>query len=427
MPDTQDEFAHRNLEVAEEPLDAASQSLADALRSSFSALKVIMIVLAVLYLFSNVRSIDTHEEALALRLGRLNHVVDKPGLVWAFPFPIDEIVPLPTKKSNDTLILSHTLHRTEQEKGKPISFIHRGGGQGLNPSLDGALLTADAGLVHVQWKVTYKIENVADYVTNIAGVDVQAAEKLIKTHVETIGIQIASELTAEEVIRTRVAHVQGEMRRRINRRLAMLNSGIVVTFVEMFEPTPPVQIRAAFDATQSAENIKKRKKDQARQERTEILNEAAGGAHEDFIELLDKIDQGGSASESAEELRAKLDEMLENEVAGEAGRRIKEAGAYRAGVVSRMEADIEQYKTLLPEYERSPLVLINRLWQETRQVIMASGGVTKFYVPDSLKELRIKIPLDPEERRIEEKRRLEKQEFDPRTLREERMVPILPP
>ncbi|MGD2108126.1 MAG: hypothetical protein PVI86_01915, partial [Phycisphaerae bacterium] len=124
MHDSHDEFAHRNLELPEEPLDAASQSLADALRSSFSVLKVIMVVLVVLYLFSNVRSIDLYEEALTLRLGRLHRVVDKPGLVWAFPFPIDEIVPLPTKQSNDTLVRSHTLFRNQQEKGKPISFIH---------------------------------------------------------------------------------------------------------------------------------------------------------------------------------------------------------------------------------------------------------------------------------------------------------------
>jgi regulator of protease activity HflC (stomatin/prohibitin superfamily) len=53
----------------------------------------------VLYLISNVRRIEPHQEALVLRLGRLDRVVNRPGLVWAFPFPIDEIVPLPTKKS----------------------------------------------------------------------------------------------------------------------------------------------------------------------------------------------------------------------------------------------------------------------------------------------------------------------------------------
>jgi len=427
MAHEHDTHTHRNLEMAETPLDAANQSLADALRASFSVLKGIMFVLVVLYLVSNVRSIDAHEEALTLRLGKLRKVVDRSGLVWAFPFPIDEIIPLPTNRSNNTLITSHTFHRTEQEKEKSISFIQRSPSQGLNPSLDGALLTADAGLVHVQWKLTYKIDGVADYVTNIAGQKVEAAEKLIRTLVETIGVQIASELTAEELIRTRVSYVQDEMRRRTNERLAKLASGVVVYSVDMHEPTPPVQIRGAFDATQAAESIKKRKIDAARQERTRILNEAAGSAHDRLVELLDGIDQGGAEGMSVEELRAKLDELLENEVAGEAGRRIREAGAYRATVVSQMESDIQQYKTLLPEYRRNPMMLVNRLWQDARQQIFDSAGVTKIFRPAGLKEFRVLVSRDPEERRIEEQRRLEKKEFDPSTLRQERMVPITPP
>ncbi|MGB2987888.1 MAG: hypothetical protein WBE26_18625, partial [Phycisphaerae bacterium] len=117
MEENHDQHAHRNIEATEAPLDAAHQSLADALRASFSVLKGIMMVLVVLYLFSNVRSVGTHEQALVLRLGRLLPGVHEPGLMWAFPFPIDEIIPLPTKKSNDLLIDSHTFHRSNQEIG----------------------------------------------------------------------------------------------------------------------------------------------------------------------------------------------------------------------------------------------------------------------------------------------------------------------
>jgi membrane protease subunit HflK len=292
--------------------------------------------------------------------------------------------------------------------------------------LDGALLTADAGLVHVQWKVSYKINDVGAYVTNLAGDKVEAAEKLIKSLVETVGIQVASELTAEEVIRTRVDYVQGEMKRRINDRLSDLESGIEVALIEMYEPTPPVQIRTAFDATQRAENTKQQKVRAAEQRRTEILNEAAGASHARLIALLDAIDRGGRAQATVEQLRRELDELLVNEVEGEAGRRIKEAGAYRATVVSRMEADVDEYNSLVPEYERNPLMLINRLWEETKQEILAGAGVTKFYRPPGLKEVRIRIPLDPEEQRMAEQRRLQEQKFDPSSLRPERFVPIGP-
>ena len=62
--------------------------------------------------------------------------------------------------------------------------------------------------------------------------------------VETTGIHLAGELTAEEMIRTRVDHVQTEMTRRVNERLKELHSGLTVTRVEMFEPTPPIPATA---------------------------------------------------------------------------------------------------------------------------------------------------------------------------------------
>lgn len=428
MTDPSDRPGHRNVQGTDEPLDAASKSLADALRASFTVLKGIMVVLVVLYLFSNVRALGSHEQALILRFGRLLPRVHEAGLVWAFPYPIDEIVPLPTRKSNELLVKSHTFYRRENEIGKPISFITRAPNQGLNPAVDGALLTADAGLVHVQWKLTYKIEDVRSYVSRILGREVEAAETVLRNFVETIGVEVASKLTAEEMIRTRVDYVQREMQRRLDERLNALGSGITVTLCEMYEPTPPLQVRQAFDDTQKAENTKQRKIRAAEKERTRILNETAGPAYRRLVRTLEALDRAGDDDETQKALRAELDRILDDDVEGRAGKRIKQAGAYRARVVSEMQSDIERYRTLLPEYKRSPLVLINRLWEQTRQEIFENAGVTKFYRPPGLKEVRVKIPLDPEQTRLEEAARLREEKFDEDQLFRPppRVVPVGP-
>lgn len=426
MHDTHDPHAHRNLETVEEPLDAANQSLSDALRSSFTVLKAIMVILVGVYLFSNVKSVQPHEEALVLRMGALRRVVTEAGSMWAFPEPIDQIVKLPTRKSNELLIDSHTFRRRKNEIGKPLSFISRGPGSGLNPSLDGALLTADTGLVHVQWKVTYKINDLRSFVTNLHGKGVEAAEELIRVFVETTGVEVASELTAEETIRTRVDHVQSEMRRRINERLAAINSGIVTTLVEMYEPTPPIQVRSAFDRTQQAENGKEQAIRNAEKIRTEILNGAAGAAHSKLIELIDTLDRLDPDTDEARAARAELDRVLLNEAEGEAGQRIKNAGAYQTVVLARMKGDVARYRTLLPEYKRNPLVLQTRLWEATKQELFESPGVTKIYRPVGLKEFRIKIPLDPEERRAAERRRVSQTQSDSELIRPTRVVPVGP-
>jgi membrane protease subunit HflK len=421
--DHSEDHPHRQLEGVEEPLDAANQSLSDALRASFRILKGIMMVLVLLYIFSNVRRVESHEQALLLRLGHLSPIVYDAGVVWAFPFPIDEIVPLPTRQSNDLPIDSHTFARRPDEIGKPLAFITRGM-EGLNPALDGALLTADAGLVHTKWKVTYKFDDVRSYVSQIVGKDVEAAKRLIRYLVETVGIHVAGEHTAEEMIRTRVDDVQNEMRKRVNDRLEELHSGIEVTRIEMFEPTPPIPIREAFDGTQRAENGKQKRIQDAQQQRTKMLSEAAGAAFPRVIQLLNQIDKGGKDA-SAEAGRKKLDLLLTTEVEGNAGRLIKDAGAYLSVVVGRMQGDVDLYRTLLPEYERNAPLLIGRLWEQTRQDIFAGTGVIKFYRPPGC-QIRLHVPFDPEQARLEEERRLTKKEFDPTTLRPERLVPVGP-
>ena len=89
-----------------------------------------------------------------------------------------------------------------------------------------------------------------------------------------------------------------------------------------------------------------------------------------------------------------------------------------------MESDVERYKTLLPEYRRNPALLINRLWEETKQLVFANPGVTKFYRPPGLQEFRIKISLDPEQARAQESQRLKEKGFDRKLVRPDRFVPL---
>jgi membrane protease subunit HflK len=426
MHDVHNHHGHHELDPMEEPLDAANQSLADSLRASFSVLKGIMAVLVVVYLFSNVKSIESHEEALVLRLGELRRVVNQPGLVWAMPDPMDQIVLLPTRKSNELFVDSHTFFRTAEEQGKPLSFISRSPAQGLSPTRDGALLTADAGLVHTRWKVTYKIDDLRSFVTNLYGSGVGAAESFIRLLVETVGVEVATELTAEEMSRSSFDLVQGEMRRRINVRLTELNAGISVTLVEMVDPTPPIQVRGAFDSTQRAENVKEQTIRAAEQQRAEILSAVAGGAHEKLADIFDAIDRGGTQDQPVEVLKKRMEEILVNEAEGEAGRLIKDAGAYRAVVVSNMQSDVDRYRTLLPEYKRNPKVLLTRLWEQTRQEIFESPGVSKVYRPRGLREFRLKIPLDPEERRTVEEDRLREVQSDLEKIRPTKILPVGP-
>jgi len=115
--------------------------------------------------------------------------------------------------------------------------------------------------------------------------------------------------------------------------------------------------------------------------------------------------------------------MLTEKVEGQAGRLIKDAGAYHAVVVGQMQSDVELYRTLVPEYERNPQLLIARLWEQTKQEIFAQPGVSKVYRPQAC-QFRIHIPLDSEEERVKERRRLQDEEFDVKKINRGRLVPL---
>src|SRR3978361_1067067 len=80
---------------AEMPVDASSQALTEALRSSFAIVRVVMAVLIVVFLLSGFFKVEPNQRAMIRRFGKPYGEGAKallgPGLHWSFPYPIDEI------------------------------------------------------------------------------------------------------------------------------------------------------------------------------------------------------------------------------------------------------------------------------------------------------------------------------------------------
>jgi len=403
---------HDDDNIRDAPLDAASQSLADALRASFQILKYIMMLLVVLYVFSGVTFLQPNEQAVVARLGEILEEVHDPGMLLAWPYPIDEVIRLPVKEASELLIQSHMLHLDDEEKSRGLRFVHRGPGTGLDPVLDGALLTADKGLVHVSWVITYKIDDLADYIRNLKGRKREAAEDILTVLIENAAIHVAAGLKAENVYRKQVEHLRNEVRKRVNAELVALKSGIVVTDVKVPESIVPLQVRDAFEESQRAENRRRKLIQDAQKERTRILNDAAGEVYARLIGVLDDIDRAKLAvdDETLAAKEAELEQMLEEDVYGEAGSRIKDAQGQFAEVVGAIGNDVKIYEALLPEYKHNPQLLLARLWDETRNAVLNNPRMTKIYRPFDLHQVRIIIGPDPEHERERERREYEKRD-----------------
>src|SRR5207247_188164 len=84
--------------------DAGAQALAEALRSSFNVVKLLMGALVMAFIFSGVFTVKPNQVAIKLRfgspLGAGAGQLLKPGLHWKFPYPIDDVVYVPVGESH---------------------------------------------------------------------------------------------------------------------------------------------------------------------------------------------------------------------------------------------------------------------------------------------------------------------------------------
>src|SRR5580698_7892333 len=90
---------HDHRHDAPETRDAGSQALAEALKSSFLIVQIVMVGMVIAFFCSGFFQVGSQEKVVILRFGKPVGVGEKmllgPGLHWSFPYPIDEVVRIP--------------------------------------------------------------------------------------------------------------------------------------------------------------------------------------------------------------------------------------------------------------------------------------------------------------------------------------------
>lgn len=390
-----------------EPMDATSESLAEALRVSFRILKFVLIIVLVLYLGSGIQKLEQNEKALVLRLGELQDEVRGPGgLVVTFPRPIDQLIKVPVTEKRTTIIRTQDLHLKENEER---SSVRRSGG--LDPALDGSIMTGDRGLVHAQWIVTYEISDLKKFVSNVFNAENGGELALIEHAVENAAIEAIGRMEAVDVVRHQIGRIQAEVRSGAQAILTALETGISIANIDA-KPAWPVQTRQAFENVTKASNHKTKQIDEAKKRSTEILNGTAGAAHavlqQGFDEYLALKSSGDRSAAQAK--MGDIEDAILNQATGQASRLIQEARSYKKEILEDIRADALEYRSYLAEYKRNPEMLLTRLWIETQDKILGNPKITKRHLPAMQTELRLIIGPDPLEKRAREEELVKKKD-----------------
>ena len=272
------------------------------------------------YVATGVYQVDQQERGVKFTLGKVARTSDgayappvMPGLNFYFPL-IQSVEVVNTTKLN-------TNHH------------------------ESLMLTEDENIVDVSLDVQWLVRDPIKHVVAIRDPEnslVQATESALR--------HVVGSSTLDSVVTEGRAQMGAAVQARLQDRLDIYETGIMVSKVNIDRSGPPPQVKDAFDDVQRAKEDESRYINQARAYSEQILPEARGNAE----------------------------------------RVIAEANAYRDQVVARSEGEAQRFVKLLGEYQLAKRVTRDRLYIDSMESVLSKsakvmvdvkGGNNMLYLP----------------------------------------------
>lgn len=224
---------------------AAGESLLGALVSTMSLLGWLLLALVLLYLGSGITRVAPHESAVIYRLGVLQPRVHAPGLLFAWPAPVDRVVTIPTGTQ-------HELRLNVWGPGDgPVTTPEAGARPAnLHPVYDGYTLTGDTNLVQAVFSVRYRI---ADPVAWLRAADAAQTPVLIEAVVHDVAAQALAGLTIDAALGPGLDSFRTQVRTLAQARLDPIKLGLELTAFDVALLAPPGATATAFAEVTSAQ------------------------------------------------------------------------------------------------------------------------------------------------------------------------------
>lgn len=330
--------------------DAGAVALADALRSSFVIVRVLLAGLVIYFLASGVFTVSSQERAILLRFGepvrRAGEVELGPGLHWAFPYPIDEVIKMPVAELQTAQSTVAWYAVTPEQEAQGI--VPDAGGS-LNPAAEGYAITGDGNIIHTRAIVRYRItEPLKFFLNNSDG------RALMTNAVDNALMYAAARYQVDNALRRDVAGFKELVIKRLNELLLAFDLGVTLEPSDVVT-LPPRQVKSEFDRVLSAES-----------DRATTINQAQGYAN-----------------------------RVVNEARGQAAARVNGGETDRNRLVQAVSSEAQKFASLLPEYQKDPGFFRRRLQTETLQRVLTNAQ-EKFYLPlGSGDELRLLLNREP--------------------------------
>jgi membrane protease subunit HflK len=269
---------------------------------------------------------------LVLRFGHALPKSAPPGLLFAFPPPIDEVVMLPAKSVQEVVLDAWT----------PNDDSYR---DSLHPARDPYTITGDVNIIRARFSVRFQV---ADPIAYEFGA--RERENLCNAICYQSACRVLAGMSVDDALTTRRDFIGQESMRLAQAEFDRLGLGVQLLAFETREINPPAPVLPAFQDVVSAKVEAKTLVEPARSRHAAVIPEA-----------------------NAEVYRIQ-----------------EEAQSYAQGLLAKAQGEVSAFLALLKEYRANPGTVHTRLYAEMIEQVLPRVRVSNV-VPTDRGEIRVLV------------------------------------
>jgi modulator of FtsH protease HflK len=228
--------------------DRLRQALPGGGRASPAMFLLIAVVLAALWVFQAVYTVQPDELAVELRFGKPKEEISEPGLHFHW-WPVETV-----EKAN----VAEKLVNIGETRGSTSS---------------GLMLSGDQNIVDVKFSVAYQVADPKAYLFNVAG-----ADEMVRQVAESAVREIVGRRPAQDIFRDDRQGIAEDVRAIVQGTLDEYGAGLSVNAISIEDAAPPREVADAFDEVQRAEQDEDRFVEESNQYSNQQLGQARGEA-----------------------------------------------------------------------------------------------------------------------------------------------------
>ena len=294
---------------------------ADILRTVTRYFLVLVAAVVIMICVSGIRVVKSGEVALILRFGKLvgntyEEQVHEPGLLFAFPYIIDEVITVPTGNVMEQVVTTHYT------SGAMTSLRN-----------NGYVITGDQNIAIISASVKYVVSDPVAY-----ALQVKSLPGMISAFVSTAMVNEAAGISVDELLTSGKDAFAQSVLEHAQAKLSAVQAGVTIGTVELTTVSMPEEVRDTYEMVNSATVSANTQLEQAKQYRENLLPQA----------------------------RAQADTL------------IAEANALYSSGVAAANEDLAEFWGVLEEYQLNPDVVRTRIY--SAKVSEAIAKIGKVYV-----------------------------------------------